>query len=44
LSGLNLLEFFIWGVLQAQIQAAAHANLAALRASIDIEWATFDEN
>jgi DDE superfamily endonuclease/Transposase len=41
---LNPLDFSIWGVLEARVQATAHANLASLRASIAREWTALDEN
>jgi DDE superfamily endonuclease len=41
---LNPLDFSIWSVLEARVQATAHENLAALRASISREWATLDED
>jgi hypothetical protein len=38
LPDLNPLDFAIWAILPAKVQAMPHANLDALRPSIVVEW------
>ena len=37
---LNLLDYSIWGVLEAKINGSSKPNLAALKASIQHQWST----
>ena len=40
---LNRLDYSICSVLETRVGAYAHASLAALRASVSMEWAALDE-